>query len=152
MPGRGNPVALGDLYAARWVGAQQDTGQKGDPLWGYGNRSWAGLNTSGFPLVLTCLRIDYPHSTDYEVKAKKSASDTTVNNGASRANNLKAFSELRTSRVKTGRTSKGIDRTERPPNKRVGAFSHLLKQGKHTYQNRDDSSNIDNVLRLVVTL
>jgi hypothetical protein len=50
---------------------------KGDPLGGYGSRSWAGTNTIGFPLFLTCLRSDARMDTDYEAKAKRSASDTT---------------------------------------------------------------------------
>ena len=38
----------------------------------------AGTNTIGVPLFLTCLRSDARMDTDYEAKAKKSASDTTV--------------------------------------------------------------------------
>ena len=75
--GRGNPVALGDLYAARWVGAQQDTGQKGDPYGDTETGHGPGLHVR-VPLVLTCLRTDY-RIPPTMVKAKKSASDTTGN-------------------------------------------------------------------------
>ena len=84
------------------------------------------------------------------MKTKKSAPDTTEKSDSSRLTLERDFLNCGPAGLRPD-GPKGINRTEGPLSKRVGVLVIYRNKGS-TRIDEDDSSNIDNVLRLVATL